>query len=130
MMDLKILLPFEVFAEQSGVARVVAETTAGSFGVLPHRLDCVAVLSPGILTYEVDGEDEVYVAVDEGVMVKTGTELRISVRRALGGADLESLRDAVKKDFLALDMREQSVRSVLVKMESDLIRRMVGFEND
>jgi F0F1-type ATP synthase epsilon subunit len=32
-MNLKILLPFEVFAEQAGVSRIVAETPAGSFGL-------------------------------------------------------------------------------------------------
>jgi F-type H+-transporting ATPase subunit epsilon len=129
-MHLEILLPFEVFADEAGVSRIVVETPAGSFGLLPQRLDCVAVLSPGILTYEVDGEGDVYVAVDEGVLVKTGPQVRISVRRALGGKDLGQLRDAVQQEFLTLDAREQSVRSVLVKMESDLIRRMAGFHND
>ena len=51
-MNLKILLPFQIFAEKTGVTRIVAETREGSFGLLPHRLDCVAALAPGILTYE------------------------------------------------------------------------------
>jgi F-type H+-transporting ATPase subunit epsilon len=51
-MNLKILLPFEIFAEKADVLRIVAETLEGSFGILPHRLDCVAALAPGILTYE------------------------------------------------------------------------------
>jgi len=129
-MNLKILQPFQIFAEKAGVSRVVAETREGSFGLLPHRLDCVAALTPGILIYETDGEGEVYVAVDEGVLVKTGPDVLISVRRALGGTDLGQLRDAVEQEFLTLDEREQSVRSVLAKMESDLIRRMAGFHNE
>ena len=129
-MNLKILLPFQIFAEQAGVSRIVAETPEGSFGLLPQRLDCVAALTPGILTYETDGEGEVYVAVDEGVLVKTGPDVLISVRRALGGTDLGQLRDAVEQEFLTLDAHEESVRSVLAKMESDLIRRMAGFRND
>jgi F-type H+-transporting ATPase subunit epsilon len=51
-MNLRILLPFGVFAEKADVLRVVADTTDGSYGLLPHRLDCVAALVPGILTYE------------------------------------------------------------------------------
>ena len=66
-MNLKILLPFRIFAEKTGVSRIVAETREGSFGLLPHRLDCVAALAPGILVYETEAEGEVYVAVDEGV---------------------------------------------------------------
>jgi F-type H+-transporting ATPase subunit epsilon len=129
-MNLKILLPFEVFAEQTGVSRIVAETPAGSFGLLPQRLDCVAALTPGILTYEADGEGEVYVAVDDGVLVKTGPDVLVSVRRALGGTDLGQLRAAVEQEFLTLDAHEENVRSVLAKMESGLIRRMAGFHND
>jgi len=129
-MNLKILLPFQVFAEQAGVSRIVAETPAGSFGLLPQRLDCVAALTPGILTYEADGEGEVYVAVDDGVLVKTGPDVLVSVRRALGGTDLGQLRAAVEQEFLTLDAHEENVRSVLAKMESGLIRRMVGFHND
>jgi F-type H+-transporting ATPase subunit epsilon len=130
LMNLKVLLPFQIFAEKTGVARIVAETHAGSFGLLPHRLDCVAALAPGILTYETDAEGEVYVAVDEGVLVKTGPDVRVSVRRALGGTDLGQLRDAVEREFLTLDEHEQSVRSVMAKMESGFIRRLAEFHHD
>jgi F-type H+-transporting ATPase subunit epsilon len=129
-MNLKVLLPFQIFTEKTGVLRIVAETREGSFGLLPHRLDCVAVLAPGILTYETTSEGEVFVAVDEGVLVKTGPDVLISLRRALGGTDLGRLRQAVEREFLTLDEHEQSVRSVLAKMEGDLIRRMMTLHND
>ena len=129
-MNLKILLPFQIFAEKAGVSRIVAETPAGSFGLLPHRLDCVAALTPGILIYAVDGESEVYVAVDEGVLVKTGPDVLISVRRALGGTDLGQLRDAVEKEFLTLDEHEQMVRSVMAKLEAGFLRRFASFQHE
>ena len=130
LMNLKILLPFRIFAEETGVLRIVAETREGSFGLLPHRLDCVAALAPGILIYENEAEGEVYVAVDEGVLVKTGLDVRVSVRNAIGGTDLGQLREAVEREFLNLNEQEQSVRSVMAKMESGFIRRMVAFHND
>ena len=129
-MNLKVLLPFQIFAEKTDVLRIVAETRAGSFGLLPHRLDCVAALAPGILTYETTSDGEVFVAVDEGVLVKTGQNVLVSVRRALGGKDLGQLREAVEREFLTLDEDERSVRSVLAKMEGDLIRRMARLHND
>lgn len=129
-MNLKILLPFQIFAEKTGVARIVAETRGGSFGLLPHRLDCVAALAPGILIYETDAEGEVYAAVDEGVLVKTGLDVLISVRNAIGATDLEQLRAAVEREFLNLDKREQNVRSVMAKMESGFIRRLAEFQHE
>jgi F-type H+-transporting ATPase subunit epsilon len=128
-MNLKILLPFQVFAAKTGVSRIVAETRQGSFGLLPHRLDCVAALAPGILAYETPSGGEVFVAVDQGVLVKTGPDVLVSVRRALSGANLSQLRAAVEQEFLTLNEHEQSVRSVLAKMEGDLIRRMVSLNN-
>jgi F-type H+-transporting ATPase subunit epsilon len=128
-MHLKILLPFGIYAEKTDVSRIVAETREGSFGLLPHRLDCVAALAPGILIYQNDAEGEVYVAVDEGVLVKTGMDVLVSVRNAIGGTDLGQLHDAVQREFLKLTEREQSVRSVMATMESDFIRRLAEFQH-
>ncbi len=129
LMNLKVLLPFQIFAEKTGVSRIVAETHEGSFGLLPHRLDCVAALAPGILIYETKKEGEAYVAVDEGVLVKTGSDVLVSVRNAIAGANLGQLREAVQREFLHLDEQEKNVRSVLAKMEGDLMRRMAAFHN-
>ncbi|MEJ2231458.1 MAG: F0F1 ATP synthase subunit epsilon, partial [Nitrospirales bacterium] len=117
-MNLKILLPFRIFTEQKGVTRIVAETREGSFGLLPQRLDCVAALEPGILIYENKAEGERYVALDEGVLVKSGHNVLISVRKAIAGTDLSQLRRAVEREFLTLDEQEQSLRSVMAKLES------------
>ena len=130
LMHLKILLPFQIFAEKTGVTRIVAETRKGSFGLLPHRLDCVAALAPGILIYENEGEKEVYVAVDEGVLVKTGLDVFVSVRNAIGGTDLGQLRETVEREFMSLNKREQDVRSVMAKMESGFISRLAEFHHE
>jgi len=122
-MNLKILLPFQVFAEKGGVTRIVAETHGGSFGLLPRRLDCVAALAAGILIYESEREGETYVAVNEGILVKTGANVLISVRNAISGTDLSQLQAAVQEEFLIRSDQEESVRSVIHKMESDFIRR-------
>jgi F-type H+-transporting ATPase subunit epsilon len=130
LINLKILLPFRIFAEKTGVLRIVAESREGSFGLLPHRLDCVAALAPGILTYENEVEGEVCVAIDEGVLVKTGLNVVVSVRNAIGGTDLAQLHQAVEREFLNLNEREQNVRSVMATMESDFIRRLAEFHHD
>jgi F-type H+-transporting ATPase subunit epsilon len=130
LMNLKVLLPFQIFAEKSGVSRIVAETHEGSFGLLPHRLDCVAALVPGILIYETESGGEVFVAVDEGVLVKTGPDVLISVRRAIGGTDLGRLHAAVKKEFLTLDEHERGVRLVVAKMETGFLRRFATLQHE
>ena len=130
LLSLSVLLPFQIFTQETGVSRIVAETPAGSFGLLPHRLDCVAALAPGILTYETEAGGEVYVAVDHGVLVKTGQEVLVSVRRALRGTDLGRLRDSVEQEFMALDESEKSVRSVVAKLEAGFLRRLASLQHE
>lgn len=130
LMNLKVLLPFRIFTERSGVSRIVAEGRAGSFGLLPHRRDCVAGLVPGILVFETETDGEVFIAVDEGVLVKTGPDVLVSVRNATAGTDLGQLREAVEQNFMTLEEHEQDVRSVLAKLESGFMRRFAGFKHE
>lgn len=130
LMHLEISLPSRIFVDQAGVKRIVAEAPEGSFGLLPHRLDCVAALAPGILIYETEAAGEVYVAVDEGVLVKTGPDVKVSVRQALSGSDLGELRHAVDREFLTLDQDEQNMRSVMSRLESEFLHRFVVLQND
>ena len=119
-MNLKILLPFKVFADIKNVSSIVMETSEGSYGLLPQRLDCVAALVPGIFTYETDGTSH-YVAVDNGVMVKAGAQVLVSVRNAFGGSDLGKLGDLVKKDFKSEDENQKQVNTVIAKLERGFI---------
>jgi F-type H+-transporting ATPase subunit epsilon len=120
-MHLKILLPFRVFADVQNVTRLVIETSAGSYGLLPQRLDCVAALVPGIFEYETENDGVKYIAVDDGVMVKAGAEVLVSVRNAVGGVDLGKLSELVKQEFQQQDEAESNVRSVTLKLESGFI---------
>jgi len=129
-MRLKILLPFKVFADKSDVLRIVAESRSGAFGLLPNRLDCAVALAPGILTYETKAEGEVYLAVDEGILVKAGSEVLVSVRNAIGGMDLGELHKAIEREFLNLDEQEKSVRSVLAKLEGGFIRSFAALKHE
>jgi F-type H+-transporting ATPase subunit epsilon len=128
-MHLKILVPTEIFADETGVSGIVAETGEGSFGLLEHRLDCVAALVPGILTYTTE-RGTVYLAVDEGVLVKTGTDDLVSVRHAIGGTNLGQLHDEIKRRFLTLDREERAVREMVAKMESAFVGRIGEFQHE
>lgn len=140
MMTLKVLLPYGVFREVARVARIVVETDQGSFGLLPRRLDCVAALVPGILTYQCQAAEalthdastaeEQYIAVDAGILVKTGSEVTVSVREAVSGPNLDRLYDTVEQAFLQKNKHEEQVHSVYVKMESNFIRRLTEFHHE
>jgi len=85
-------------------------------------------LSPGILIYETPADGEIFVAVDEGVLVKSGPDVLVSVRRAISGTDLGQLRAAVEKEFLTFDDQEQRVREVMAKLETGFLHRIAEFQ--
>ena len=126
-MTMKVLLPFKVLLETGGVRRIVAETSRGSIRFWPNRLDCAAVMVSGILTFETDEGGEQFVALDRGVIVKTGLDVKISVRRAVAGGDLGSLRKLVEAQFNALGEGERQSRALLAKMETEIIREATRF---
>ena len=128
-MQLDILLPHGLFARIPDVTRVVAITLSGSVGLLPHRLDCAGALTPGLLTYTTDAVPEAHIAIDSGVLVKTGERVLVCVRHAMAGADLGRLKELVEKEFLNLSEREKSTRSTLAQLESGLIRRLMDLRH-
>ncbi len=129
LMHLKILLPSQVFADKQGVMRVVVETHGGSFGLLPQRLDCAAALTAGILTYETAADGVVHVAVGEGVLLKTGREVYVSARAAVGGTDLGRLHEAVSRELRQVDEKERQVRTLVARLESGFVRRFLEFHH-
>ncbi|MEO6917290.1 MAG: F0F1 ATP synthase subunit epsilon [Chitinophagaceae bacterium] len=129
-MHLKILLPFKVFADINDVSNIVMETSNGSYGLLPQRLDCVAALIPGILMYETKKDGAKYLAVDSGVMVKAGSEVLVSVRNAVGGVDLGKLSELVQNEFKKQDEMESNMQAVTVKLNGGFIYSYDKFRND
>jgi F-type H+-transporting ATPase subunit epsilon len=129
-MDLKILLPYRIFADIKNVKSIVAETSEGSFGLLPQRLDCVAALVPCIFTYETESGGTHYLAVDEGIMVKAGSQIMVSVRNAFGGTDLGKLHDSVENEYKKLDDTESEIRSTMAKMESGFLNGLQKFNKE
>ena len=120
-MKLKVLLPNEVMVDRA-VTKVIAEAENGSFCLLPRHIDFVAALVPGILSFESSSGEEVFLAVDEGILVKCGAEVLVSTRNAVRGADLETLKQTVEKQFRVLDEREKLTRSALAKFEASIMR--------
>lgn len=129
-MDLKILLPYRIFAEIKNVSSIVAETSKGSFGLLPQRLDCVAAIVPSIFLYETESKIKHYLAVDEGVLVKAGGLVTVSVRNAFGGTDLGRLRESIESEYKNMDNTEREMRASMAKMGSGFLHSMNEFQKE
>lgn len=124
LMRLKVLLPFQILLDVKDLTYIAVETYEGCYGLLPRRLDCVAAISPGILIFTKANGNEVFVAVDEGVLVKTGFDVQVSVRNAVINASLEKLHDVVEQEFLAVNEQTKQVRAVMARLENNFLHKL------
>ncbi|GAB4347733.1 MAG: F0F1 ATP synthase subunit epsilon [Leptolyngbyaceae cyanobacterium] len=124
MMHLKVMQPTAVVIDQ-WVTKVTAEGEGGSFCLLPQHVDWITALVPGILVFESEAGEEIFVAIDEGVLVKQGTEVWVSVRNAVRGINLETLQQTVQQQFRQLDEQEQRARSTLARLETSFVREFI-----
>ncbi|MCF8033437.1 MAG: F0F1 ATP synthase subunit epsilon [Desulfarculaceae bacterium] len=126
-MKLKVLLPNQVLVDEEA-AKVVAEAENGSFCLLPRHVDFVAALAPGILSFVDPRGVEVFLALDEGVLVKQGAEVLVSTRRGVRGGQLGELRRLVSRQFRELDQQEVKARSAMAKIEAGFVRRFLELQ--
>ena len=122
-MKLKVLTPIAVLIERP-ITEVIAEAENGHFCLPPNHIDFVAALVPGILRFTTETGEEVFVAVDEGILVKCGAEVLVSTRNVIEGNSLETLRHTVGEQFQALDEKEKLTRSALARFEVSMMRRL------
>lgn len=125
-MRLKVALPAGVLFEKS-VEKVIAEAPGGSFCLLPRHADYVSALAPGILSYVESGSQEAHLAVDEGVLVKQGSDVLVATANAAAGP-LGELRDALQRQKQKRDEREEKARAALGKMEASLVRQILQWK--
>ncbi len=110
------------------VAKVLGEGIEGGFALLPRHIDIVAALVPGLLSYVDASGEEQFLGVDEGVLVKCGAEVTVSVLGAFRSTDLSQLRAEVERQFLTLGEHERSARTALARLEAGAIRRVMEIE--
>jgi len=126
-MKLKITLPTRMLLDAEA-DKIVAEARNGYFCLRPRHIDFVAALVPGLFAFVSPDGRENLLAVDEGLLVKCGRQVRVSTRRAVPGTDLGSLARLVREEFLTLDDREKTVRSAISKIEADFIRSFLEIQ--
>jgi F-type H+-transporting ATPase subunit epsilon len=121
-MTVSLLLPTRSLFEGKAT-RLTAVAANGAFGIWPNHVDFVAAIVPSVLTmFLADGSEEIY-GLDEGLLLKKGHRVTVSVRRGVHGDDLDSLQGTVEASFLQMDEDERQARSALSRLEADMVRR-------
>ena len=126
-MILRVITPERTILETEAV-HVTAEDVTGSLGIRPGHAPLVSPLVPGIVMARRPGGSETYVAVNGGVVVVTGEEVRIVSRQAVPGDDLGHLEDQVLTQFAHGSEEAKASRAAFEKMRIGFMRRMLEYE--
>ncbi|MCK9607074.1 MAG: F0F1 ATP synthase subunit epsilon [Methylomonas sp.] len=126
-MQLKVLLPSEVLVDIA-VTKVIAEAENGWFCLEPRHVDFVSALVPGLLRYITREGVEMFLGIDEGILVKCGPQVRVSTREAVVGDDPEALKAAMQARGSAHDEHDRYARSVLARLEAGVAKRFLDLQ--
>lgn len=122
-MRLTVLLPTGVLLDEE-IRQVTAESPVGEFCLKPRHIDFVTALVPGVIMYVDPEDDEHFLAVDGGLLVKQGGEVGIASRHAVLG-ELGELGDVVRKMKEEFLERERMSRSASARLEIGFYKRFL-----
>ena len=128
-MHLMVMTPTRILVDED-VKKVSAKGGGGAFTLLPRHQDITAVLTPGLLSFIDAADREVFTAVDEGLIVKTGADVNVSTRQAVRSDDLEHLHEVVEKEFMVLDEREKKARTAAARIEAGFVRKFLDLNKN
>ncbi|MEA5477085.1 F0F1 ATP synthase subunit epsilon [Pseudanabaena galeata UHCC 0370] len=124
VMHLKVVLPTKILMKLD-VLKLNAEAENGMFCLLPRHLDFVATLVPSLISLITFEDEEKFLAIDQGILVKQGDQVTVATPHAVQGVDLGMLKQTVEQQFRLIDEREKIARSVLAKLEVSTIRGFI-----
>ena len=122
VMQVELRLPTRsLFSGSASKVYAVAEN--GSFTLLPNHTDFVTAIVPSVLIVTDEQQQELFFAVDEGILIKKGHQVELVTRRGLQGESLTALNELVATTFMAIDEEERVARSALSRLEANIVRR-------
>ena len=123
-MIVKLITPNSIMLHRDFV-KVIADGTHGNFCILPRHADYLAPLVPGILVLT-DQDDNVRLfATGDGLLVKCGNNVLITVRQAIASDNLVQLQATVRSRFQSMDAKKMAGIAAMASLEANLVRRLL-----
>lgn len=127
MIDLKILLPERTFLNKE-IRKIMAEAENGWFCLRPKHVDFTTSLVPGILILTTPEGKDIFLAIDEGILVKYGKNVIIATKNAIEGNNLGELKNRVQETFFKTEEKEKEAEIALSKLEVEFIKSFLSLE--
>ncbi|MFP4362468.1 MAG: F0F1 ATP synthase subunit epsilon [Spirochaetia bacterium] len=122
-MKLRVLVPQKILIEQNA-EKITADSLHGVFTILEHHIDCACLLSPGVIIIK-NGDKETFIANDEGVLLKNGEVVNVSVRRGIICDSLDNIDELVEQEFLERSETQKKLQTALTRLEINFTKQLI-----
>ena len=123
ILNLRIYTPSKLFLEEV-IKKISVYGKEGFYTILPNHIDYVSSFENGILVFEKQDGDRVFIGVNQGVLIKCGREIQISTFNAVyGGNSIDELKTVLKtviekeEELIDLDKKlKVSLRNIEINL--------------
>ena len=120
-MLLTVLTPLGVVLKTKAL-KVTMETLNGYYTLLPKHVDFISALGPNIVQYYDENSNEKYVACHNGIVVKKGSSVTISVQDAILGDKLDELEVSLAKAYKQNEEKRKELNTAMARLELGIVR--------
>lgn len=107
---------------QENIRKITIETLDGYYTLLPRHVDFVSALTAGIVTFLSEDNTEKYAACHQGIIVKKGDKITISVQNAVLGETLSELQELIKIEFKQREEQRKQLNTAMARLELGIMR--------
>lgn len=127
ILNLRIYTPSQIFLEEV-VKKVSVYGKEGLYTIFPNHQDYVSSFEDGMLYFDKQNGERVYIGINQGILTKCGREVQISTFNSIyGGNSVEQLKENVEK-AIAESMEEAEIdkklKTSLRQIELELLEQI------
>ncbi len=130
ILNLKIYTLNQLFLEEV-IKKVSVYGKEGLYTIFPNHQDYVSSFDDGMLYFEKENGEKIYIGINQGILTKCGREVQISTFNSIyGGNSIEELKKTVEKAIIESQNKieiDKKLKISLKKIELELLEQVKLF---
>lgn len=130
IINLKVYTPSKLFLSET-INSITIQGREGNFTILPRHVDYITSFGDSIIIYKTLDKKLVYLGVNQGVLVKIGRELELSIFSGEQANSLEELKVKIKDlhDSISSFLnKDKNLNNSLKLMEVLMLEKILKFK--
>lgn len=124
MMQFSVLTPIGMLLKTE-TPKITVEAKDGFHTFLPKHIDYVTALKTGIISYMDANGKTAYIACNEGILTKKGSDVQLATRLGIIGSDLEELKTLIETDFKKMEESRKEATKTMAQLEISLAQGLL-----